>query len=108
MPVANCGKWGLHIPLHIPHQNPTTKNPDFATMLRTPNESFFHRNPKLLGLGKQFHKMNFGAFLANLFFGIVSPLSMSTIISTKNIYLGLGFEFEFGPQRIRDLAIVCP
>ena len=21
-----------------------------------------------------------------------------------NIYLGLGFEFEFGPQRIRDLA----
>ena len=25
-----------------------------------------------------------------------------------NIYLGLGVEFEFGPQRIRDLAIVCP
>ena len=25
-----------------------------------------------------------------------------------NIYLGLGFEFEFGPQRIRDIAIVCP
>ena len=25
-----------------------------------------------------------------------------------NIYLGLGIEFEFGPQIIRDLAIVCP
>ena len=43
-----------------------TKNPDFATLLRTPNESFFHRNPKLLGLGKQSHQMNFGAFLAIL------------------------------------------
>ena len=25
-----------------------------------------------------------------------------------DIYLGLGFEFEFGPQRIRDLAIESP
>ena len=39
----------------------------------------------------------------------------SNIISTKishfiqipNIYLGLGFEFEFRLQRIRDLAIAC-
>ena len=29
-------------------------------------------------------------------------------IQIPNIFLGLGFEFEFGPQRIRDLAIVCP
>ena len=48
----------------------------------------------------------------------VSPLSMFSIIQplflqkTKyyiqilNIYLGLGF--EIGPQRIRDLAFVCP
>ena len=30
--------------------------------LRTPNEAFFHRNPKLLGLGRQFGQINFGAF----------------------------------------------
>ena len=28
-------------------------------------------------------------------------------ITISNIYLGLGFEFKFGPQRIRDLAILC-
>jgi hypothetical protein len=34
-----------------------------------PNESFFHQNPKLLGLGRQFGLIDFGAFgvfLANL------------------------------------------
>ena len=57
-------------------------------------------------------------------FGTVSPLSIISInqplflqklsfnIQIPNIYLGLGlefeFEFEFGPQRIRDLAIMCP
>ena len=30
--------------------------------LRTPNEAFFHRNPKLLGLGRQFGHLNFGTF----------------------------------------------
>ena len=30
--------------------------------LRTPNEAFFHRNTKLLGLGRQFGQINFGAF----------------------------------------------
>ena len=30
--------------------------------LRTPNEAFFHQNPKLLGLGRQFGQINFGAF----------------------------------------------
>ena len=30
--------------------------------LRTPNEAFFHRNPNLLGLGRQFGQINFGAF----------------------------------------------
>ena len=34
--------------------------------LRTPNEVFFHRNPKLLGLGRQFGQINFGVFLADL------------------------------------------
>ena len=30
--------------------------------LRTPNEAFFHRNPELLCLGRQFGQINFGAF----------------------------------------------
>ena len=33
---------------------------------------------------------------------------LSLYIQIPNIYLGMGFEFEFGPQRIRDLVIVCP
>ena len=40
-------------------------------------------------------------------FSIVQPLflqNLSLYIHIPNIYLGLGF--EFGPQRIRDLAIV--
>ena len=94
--------------------------------LWTPNEAFFHRNPKLLGLGRQFGQINFGAFevfLADLSAPILVlwvpcpcfPLinhyfykKLSLYIHIPNIYLGLGFEFEFGPQIIRDLAIVCP
>jgi hypothetical protein len=37
--------------------------------LRMPNETFFHRNPKLLGLGTQFGQINsgaFGVFLADI------------------------------------------
>ena len=30
--------------------------------LRMHNEAFFHRNPKRLGLGRQFGQINFGAF----------------------------------------------
>ena len=59
----------------------------------------------------------FGLFISN-HFGTVSPLSMfcinqplflqklSLYIQIPNIHLGLGF--EFGLQRIGDLAIVCP
>ena len=40
---------------------------------------------------------------------IIQPLFLQKIslyILIPNIYSGLGF--EFGPQRIRDLAFVCP
>ena len=90
--------------------------------LRTPNEAFFHWNLELLGLGSQIGQINswaFGVFSAELSAPIlVSPLSMFSIIQllflkkirlyihNPNIYLGLGF--EFGPQRISDLAFVCP
>ena len=67
--------------------------------LRMPNEAFFHQNPKLLDLGRQFGQINFGAFGVFL-----ADLSAPILVW----YLGLGFEFEFGPQRIMDLAIVCP
>ena len=90
--------------------------------LRTPNKAFFHKNPKLLGLGRHIGQIKFWAFwvfshqFINIHFGTVSPLSMfSTIqplkklslyIHIPNIYLGLGF--KFGPQRIRDLTIIRP
>jgi hypothetical protein len=90
--------------------------------LRTPNEAIFHRNTKLLGLGRQFGQINFGAFgvfSANLSSPILVlwvpcpwfPLidryffkKLSLYIQIPKIYVGLGF--EFGPQKIRDLAIV--
>ena len=60
----------------------------------------------------------FGRFIST-HFGTVSPClplinhyfyrKLSLYSQIPNIYLGLGFEFEFefGPQRIRNLAIVC-
>jgi hypothetical protein len=96
--------------------------------LRTPNEAFFHRNSKLLGLGRQIVQMNFGAF--GVFSADLSaptlvlwvpcscfPLinqyfykKLSLYIHIPNIYVGLGFEFEFEfePQRIKDFVIVFP
>ena len=77
----------------------------------------FSPKNQTFGLGQ----ISFGPFrvfladlLAPMHFGTVSPLSMFSInqpllslyIQIPNIYLGLGF--EFGPQRSRDLAIVCP
>ena len=44
-------------------------------------------------------------------FSILQPLFLqkkSLYIHISDIYLGLGFEFECRPQRIRDLAFVCP
>ena len=87
--------------------------------------SFFHWNPELLGLSWQMGPINswaFEVFPAKLsvpisvqsVFCLCFPLSnhyfykkLSIYIHIPNIYLGLGFEFEFGPQRIKDLAFVC-
>ena len=80
----------------------------------------FSLKSQTLRLG-QFGQINFGAFSANLSAPILVlwvpcpcfPLinhyfykKLSLYIQIPNIYLGLGF--EFGPQRIWDLAIVCP
>ena len=83
--------------------------------LPTPNETFFHWNPELLGLGRQIGQI-FGVFLAKLSAPILVqcfPLfnhyfykKLSLYIHISNIYLELGF--EFGQPIIRDLAFVCP
>ena len=83
-----------------------------------PNEAFFHWNPELLGLGRQIGQINsgaFGVFSVKLSAPILVqcfPLfkhyfykKLSLYIHIPNIYLGL--EFEFGLQRIWDLAFVC-
>ena len=84
-----------------------------------PDEAFFFiKIQNFLALAEKL--WGFGVLLAKLsppIFGTgVHVFEYSTVIFTKklslcidipNIYLGLGFEFEFGPQRIRDLAIVC-
>ena len=91
-----------------------------------PMKPFFHRNPKLSGLGRQFGQIKFGAFRV-VSVSLSAPIlvlwvpcpcfplinhyfykKLSLYIQIPNIYLGLGFEFEFGPQRIRDLAFMCP
>ena len=102
--------------------------------LRTPNQGIFHQNLKLFGLGQTFWADKFwvicdilGGFTST-HFGTVKHLSMFSInqplplqklrvyikcvyIKIPNIYMELGFEFqfefEFGPQRIRTLAIMC-
>ena len=92
--------------------------------LWTPNEAFFHWNYNFWWLSRQFGQIHFGAFgvfSADLSAPILVlwvpcpcfPLinhyfykKPSLYIFIQNIYLVLGF--EFGPQRIRDLAMVCP
>ena len=59
----------------------------------------------------------FGRFIST-HFGTVSPLSMFSfnqplvLQKTKHLYPNPKYLFEigfkFGPQRIRDLAVVCP
>ena len=52
---------------------------------------------------------HFGTVSTLSIFFINQPLFLqNTTPLYPNIYLGLGFEFEFGPQRIRNLAIMCP
>ena len=80
-----------------------------------PNEAFFYWNPELLSLGRQIGQINYGAFLAKLSAPILVQWvpcpsfslfkdyfykKLSLYIHILNIYLGLGFEFEFGLQRI--------
>ena len=79
-----------------------------------PMKPFFHCLVRLIRL---INSGAFGVFSAKLSAPIWYVFHYSSIISKKlslyiihipNIFLGLGFEFEFGLQRIRDLAFVCP
>jgi hypothetical protein len=84
-----------------------------------PNEAFFFIEIQTFGLG-QTNWAIWGIFGQTIStpLGTVNPLSIFSIIQPlflqkislhihiPNIYLGLGF--EFGLQRISDLAFVCP
>ena len=92
--------------------------------LQTPNEALFHWNPELLGLGRQIGWINswaFGVFSAKLSASILVPWvphpcfplfnhyfykKLSLYILIPENFLELGF--EFGPQKIKDLAFMCP
>ena len=89
--------------------------------LWTPNETFIHWNPELLGLGRQIGHIDsgtFSAFSAKLSaFILVQRLSfplfkhyfykkLSLYIQLPNIYIWVGF--DFGPQRLWDSAFVYP
>ena len=91
--------------------------------LQTPNEAFFHlcKSPNFWAWADKFGGIwdIFGSTISThlvtvsplSMFSIIQPLflykTLSLYIHIPNIYLGLGFEFEFGRQRIRDLAFVC-
>ena len=82
----------------------------------TQRELFFE-NLKLLGLGRQIGPKFWGAFRvfsAILVLWVPVPCPCFPLINnyfykkTKPLYPNIYLGFEFGPQRIRDLAIVCP
>ena len=86
--------------------------------------SLFFPNFKLLGLGRLFGLVHFGAFgvfsadlsAPILVLWVPCPCyllmnhyfykKLSLYIQNPNIYFELGF--DFGPQRFKDLPIVCP
>ena len=99
----------------------------FATTIQDPRTTdaqwrLFHRNPKLLGLGRQLGQLNFrayGVFSADLsapifvqwvpcpffpFFNHYFYKKLRLYTQIINIFFGLGF--KFWSQRIRDLAIL--
>ena len=82
--------------------------------LRTFRESFFFGNPNFRAwadkLGRTFlgHLGYFRPIYRHRSFPLINHYfykKLSLYIQIPNIYLGL--RFEFGPQRIRHLAIVC-
>ena len=85
--------------------------------LWTPNEALFHQNPKFFCLWQTNWAKNFGGILCifgrtiSPHFGTVSPLSMFSInyfYKELSLYIRITLGFELGPQRIRNLVIVCP
>ena len=79
----------------------------FVHGLRMPNEVFFHKNPKLLGISVSFITTHFGTLSS-----IIQPLFLQKTkflyTNPKCVRMDLGLGLKFGPQRIKYLAIVCP
>ena len=76
---------------------------------------FFIEIPNFWAWADNLGKTNFGSFgvfsadLSAPCFLLINNYfykKLRLYIQIPKVYLGLGF--EFGPQRIRDLAIVCP
>ena len=69
---------------------------DLTHGLQAPNEVFFHRNPKLLSLNRQFGQISFGAFgvfsvdLSTNQLNIISTKKLSLYTQAPNIYFGIG------------------
>ena len=84
-----------------------------ATDYGHPERAFFRKSQTLLGAFEVF-SADLSAPILILWvpcpcFPLINHYfykKLSLYIHIPNIYLGL--RFEFGPQRIRDLAIVCP
>ena len=71
--------------------------------LRTPNEAFFHRNPEILGMGRQIGSWSIWVIFSQTIsthFGTLSPLSMFSNIQplflqkTKPLYQHHKYLFE--------------
>ena len=79
----------------------------FTHRLRTPNKAFFHWNPGFLGLLGIFGQTTYQHPFRSMF-SIIQPLFLQKLILYIHIpNFNLGLEFDFLPQRIRDLVFVC-
>ena len=103
-------------------KNELIKKTLVATDYGHPERAFFKKKKnKLLGLGRQIGPKNFGAFVVHIFgqfwyCGVPIPCfrlinhylykKLSLFIQIQKTYLGV--VVEFGPERIRNLVIVCP
>ena len=124
MALSNCSWHSVFVGLRVMYCNNPKSISAWCTDYGGPIKPFFHWNPELLGLGRQIGQINsgaFGVFLAELSVPVLilwvpSPCfplfnhyfykkQAFTYPHIPNIYFGLGF--EFGPQRIRDLAFAC-
>ena len=82
------------------------KIPNFWALADNLTDKFWD----ILTIIKWFISIHFGTASPLFRFSINQPSFLQKLnlyIQIQNIYLGLGLKFEFGLQRIKNLAIVC-